>query len=153
MKRRSPLTMLCSLVLALMLSLTVLVMSPVVASAQTPRDSEALKALEDGIAASEAGNTNDAEFFFNKAIEEVLNNKDVDVLIVAKTRLGDIKKQKGELSKADRLWKQAGAGEKAIEGLTSRVGLACGECTSRFGRIGEWAGFGPWRRCVTCNPG
>jgi hypothetical protein len=137
-----------SLVLVLVLAITMVLTSPGVAFAQNTPNS-ALKDLEEGIKFEKNGDLVNAEFFYKNAIDKVLANKEVDVLIVAKLNLAKIKQNQGHTIEANQLNEEADAGEKALRKNPSG-GAVCGPLCSP---TKERRGSGATARCHPCGPG
>jgi Tfp pilus assembly protein PilF len=146
MKQISPIKTTFSLVLALILAITMVLASPDVSFAKDTSNS-ALEALEKGIEFDKKGDLVNAEFFYNRAIDKVLANGEVPVLIGAKQRLAKIKENQGKIQEADKLYEEAEAGEKAL-GTKPPIGGGCGDCTVRE-KKGDLQGV----RCVRCAGG
>lgn len=137
----------CVLVIVLALTMTIVVISPQTVSAQTITKSKALEALKEGIKADDDGDDDDAKFFYEEAIDEVLSNKDVEVLIEAKIRLAALKEQDNLKDEAKKLLKEAEAGNKVL-GLDTALAGACGDCQTSAGGTGRPRALGGCNPCV-----
>ena len=150
----------CWFTLILISSLVILTTLPKIALAQT---SSALQSLDQAIDFEDKKDFTNAEFFYKNAIKEVLQSKDVEVLIVAKTRLANLPGTSSGQKK--KLLEQAEAGEIAL-GDRASVGGTCGECNTSdgnksckpgasgvpgFAGDGECSGAGATLRCKRCR--
>ncbi|GFE69526.1 hypothetical protein [Chroococcus sp. FPU101] len=141
-----------SLILVVVLALTLILSYPIVVLAQGTTPSTALELLEKGIQADESGDDNEAKRSYKKAIEQVLEDRDVEVFIVAKTRLANLEEKAGATRLVTKLREEAQAAEKSLGADTDGGGI-CGECPPDgypAGTTGEFRSSGLLKRCVKC---
>ncbi|GFE69527.1 hypothetical protein [Chroococcus sp. FPU101] len=138
-----------SLILIIVLAITLILSLSTVASAQSKSQNKTLELLKKGIQAEEKGEEANADFFYTQAINQVLENRELEVLIVAKTRQAKIKDQQGATRVATKLREEAQAAEKAL-GEDTNITERCGECKTDTGELGQYTGSGVLKRCIKC---
>lgn len=151
MQKKSLIRVTFSLILALALFITTVIISPRVASAQnTPKTP--LEALEQGIQFDEQGDLVNAESSYKEAIRMIVENSesDVDILIKSKLSLAEIIEDQNQQQEANRLREEAKAGEKALA-LSPKEGfVSCGDC----GELSERKrANSTTMRCGSCSGG
>ncbi|MDJ0717031.1 MAG: hypothetical protein QNJ54_22915 [Prochloraceae cyanobacterium] len=150
MQRKSLIQVAFSLILALALVITTVVLFPGVASAEDSSDT-AVEALEEGIEYYNQGDEENAELSFEEAIDEVLANKEVDVLIVAKQYLSKIKESQGYEQEAEELYQQSVHGRKALGSTDEPTPQICQpDCPTCPTENCERRGSGILEECFSC---
>lgn len=149
MQKRSLIRVTFSLILALALFITTVIISPRVASAQnTPKTP--LEALEQGIQFDEQGDLVNAESSYQKAIDLVLASQYVDIFIGTKQHLADIKESQGKTEEANTLNEEAEAGINLLGTDIIVLDSRCCSC-DRCGENKEEGGIGG-QYCMQCSP-
>ncbi len=149
MKRKSLIQVTFSLILALALIITTMVISPGVASAQQDTSTTPLDALERGIEYDNQGDVDNAKLSYEEAIR--LASPLLEVFITAKQRLATIKESQDDIEKADKLREESIYGIKALAKVT-RDSRDCTDCEVGSSS-GDYNGSGSAMYCDPCiNP-
>lgn len=103
-----------SAILFVSLALTTIIINPQVTLAGDTTNS-AIELLDRGIESQEQGDLEQAESLYQEAIERVLDNGDIEILITATKGIAEIEKTQGNMDKASTIFQEVTAIENALE--------------------------------------